>query len=77
MTKKHARYLKNYPEKTALKRRKRRIKARFAKVENRVDRSIFRSALAEYLLSKKERTNDKQGTIFDKIKGMFKRKPSV
>jgi len=77
-TKRHARYLKNYPEKIALKRRNRREHVRRMKIQDRIIRSGFHTILSKYLASKKQAgTHTETKSWGSKVKNLFKRKPSV
>lgn len=79
MTKKHARYLREYAHKTGEKRRLRRIQARRNNETKHFHTSSMRRALSDYLKSRPAvqptRAGSGSGNTLTKIKNFFK--PSI
>ena len=78
MTHRHARYLREYPERIARKRLKRRRTAPNAVTQKREDISHLREVLKDYVASRPAPEPIRAGkpTIMTKVKNLF-RKPTI
>ncbi len=77
-TKRHALYLKRYPERIARERRMRKIKVANYKLYDKGAVRFMRSVLNKYLASKpkQEKTRAGKPTMGSRIKNLF-RKPTI